>query len=430
MQRTGLKCPGCGSSDVVEDDLYAQSHLVCVDCGFLVSEGSLANDPVGGSDVSYSHSTQQTKRQCANLIKGLQRIRALCRVLRINSEIERSSETYFQEAYNHKTFINVALAKKEVLAGCCVLICCRMHNWPITMGTIAYLIDSDPSTVGPVYQEAVKTLNISVPTLSVTDIMEAHCQEYKITSEHVPDELAADMKELTKRALALVELAAESWIVTGRRPVPVMMAATYLSWQSLEPTKLRLKMNLAKFCHITKVDKSKPAMKRVSEIKGMLCKLGKEIPWQKQEVTVNNVMQQVEDILSYRFVLMRKALMSNEDTQQADLQQCDARNNEIIVSKIPEEKSTTETGSSALKTQECVNDADADCDEPNWSKQVLFAPPCVVNPKKRKRTQSNQMEVTGNEDISDSEIDSYIRTPQEVRDFAKTQKLLSLESED
>lgn len=49
MSGAGLSCPGCGSSNIVDDDLYAQPQLVCVDCGSVVSEGALADDPVGGS---------------------------------------------------------------------------------------------------------------------------------------------------------------------------------------------------------------------------------------------------------------------------------------------------------------------------------------------------------------------------------------------
>lgn len=49
MSAAGMSCPGCGSTNIVDDDLYSQPQLVCVDCGSVVSEGVLANDPVGGS---------------------------------------------------------------------------------------------------------------------------------------------------------------------------------------------------------------------------------------------------------------------------------------------------------------------------------------------------------------------------------------------
>lgn len=435
MSGVGLKCPNCGSSNVEQDDLYSQTQMVCVDCGSVVSEGVLANDPVGGSDVMYSQTTSVAKKPCTNLIKGLQRVRALCRVLRVNREIEELSQTYYNQVYQSESFIKVSLVKKEVLAGCCVLISCRLLNWPITMGTISNLLEADPMIVGPVYVDTVRILNISIPILSVTDVMDSHCQEYKLSSEHVPEVLAANANELTKRALALVELAAKSWIVTGRRPIPLMMAATYLSWQSLLPVKQRLKTSLEKFCQIAKVKKNKTALKRVIEIKEMLCKLGKEIPWEKQAVTPDNVLPQVEDILNYRYALMKKAMKTFEDTLQVELEDCaeGSQDKETGLSTILESvnPSNTSCGTSSqpeIEQQSNSEDgsgykAESNC-EPNWGKRVLFAPPCVVNAKKRKRVQSDNTEVTGDEEISDSEIDSYIRTPREVREIALSQKLL------
>lgn len=54
MSGKGLRCPGCGSTNVIEDDLYCQAQLVCVDCGSVVSEGALASDPVGGSGTDWA----------------------------------------------------------------------------------------------------------------------------------------------------------------------------------------------------------------------------------------------------------------------------------------------------------------------------------------------------------------------------------------
>ncbi|XP_071321285.1 transcription factor IIIB 50 kDa subunit [Trachinotus anak] len=444
MPRPGLSCPGCGSSNIVEDDLYCQAQLVCVDCGSVVSEGVLADDPVGGSDVSYSRTTAVAKKPCANLIKGLQRLRAICRTLRVNSEIEDLSQTYYNQAYQHESFIRVTLQKKEVLAGCCVLVSCRLLNWPITMGTISCLLDADSMVVGVVYQEMIKILNIKAPIINVTDVMEAHSQEYKITSPHVPEELAENSKDLTKRAVALVELAADSWIVTGRKPIPIMMAAIYLAWQSLKPTKHRLKFSLDKFCQMAKVNKHKPAMKRIAEMKEVLCKLGKEIPWIREAVTPDNVVQQVEDILQYRYALLRRALRTHKDAQLSCEASCGdsltaPSQSSELVEKTPNSPSMEQCEPNAKNLEQAgdrddnpctVSEPHSDTQEsndptPNWGKRVLFAPPCVIHAKKRRVQQPELKDVTGDEEISDSEIDSYIRTPREARDFALTQKMLS-----
>ncbi|XP_070706915.1 transcription factor IIIB 50 kDa subunit [Pempheris klunzingeri] len=449
MSRVGMSCPGCGSFSIVDDDLYCQPQRVCVDCGAVVSEGALADEPVGGADVSYSRTTAVAKRPCVNLIKGVQRVKAICQILRVHSEIENLSQTYYNQAYLHESFIKVSLQKKEVLAGCCVLVSCRLLNWPITMATISCLLDADPMVVGAIYQEMVDVLNIEAPIINVTDVMEAHGQEYKISLLHVPEELAENSKDLTKRAVALVELAADTWIVTGRKPVPIMMAATYLAWQSLKPNRQRLKLSLDKFCQIAKVNKHKPALKRITEIKEVLCKLGQEIPWLREEVTPDNVVRQVEDILKHRYALLRRALRTHEDFLLAEHRAgCEDPLTESAPSQIPEVREPTPHASSeqcepsAEKAQRAGDDNPCAVPEllpdtqenrrpaPNWGKRVLFAPPCVVHTKKRRAEQPELKDVTGEEEISDTEIDSYIRTPQEARQFALTQRMLSLSESD
>ncbi|XP_034751823.1 transcription factor IIIB 50 kDa subunit isoform X1 [Etheostoma cragini] len=450
MSRASLSCPGCGSSNIVDDNLYCQSQLVCVDCGSVVSEGALVagDDYAGGSDVSYSRSTAVAKKPCMNLIKGIQRVKAICRILRVNSEIEDLSQTYYNQAYQHESFIRVSLQKKEVLAGCCVLVCCRLLNWPITMGTISCLLDADPMAVGMVYQEMVKILKIEPPIINVTEVMEAHSLEYKISSLQVPEQYAENSKDLSKRAVALVELAADSWIVTGRRPIPIMMAAIYLSWQSLKPNKHRLKCSLEKFCQIAKVNKHRPASKRITEMKKVLCKLGKEIPWVRDAVTPDNVVRQVEDILTHRYALLRRALRTHEEALVAECQASseDSVTEETTPTQISELVEKNPNASPLeqceLKAERALRPEDGDDNPctlpelhtgiqesqhptPNWGKSVLFAPPCVTHPRKRRRVEQPELkDVTGDEEISDSEIDSYIRTPREAREFSLTQQLI------
>ncbi|XP_054896012.1 transcription factor IIIB 50 kDa subunit [Poeciliopsis prolifica] len=435
MFAAGLKCPGCGSSNIVDDDLYCQAQLVCVDCGSVVSEGSLADDPVGGSVVSYNRTTAVTKKPCINLIKGQERVKEMCRILRLNSEIEDLALTYFRQAYQQESFINVTLQRKEVLAGCCVYVSCRQRDWPITLGTISSLLDADQTLVGGVYQEMIKILNIQAPFVNIADVIEAHVQEYKINAQHVTKELAEDSKVLTKRAVALVELAGDSWIVTGRRPLPIMMAATYLGWQSLNPNKHRLRLSLDKFCHLAKVQKRNPAVMRITELKEVLCKLGQELPWVRETVTKDNVVRLVGDILEHRHTLLTRALRTHETAMQADCPQASSLNSPTeAVAPSQSSASRHQPADASSVVQLCPTDRmenqegddshQTEDPEPNWGKRVLFAPPCVIHAKRR-RVEPPVQNFTGYEEISDSEIDSYIRTPQEARDFALMQKEVS-----
>lgn len=108
---------------------------------------------------------------------GLRRVKAICRTLRVNKEIEELSQNTFTRAYQHRKYIRVSLQKKEILVGCCVLVSCRLLNWPITMGTMGSLLDSDVLHFGSIYQEMVKILNIDAPSCSFLDEMEGYCQE-------------------------------------------------------------------------------------------------------------------------------------------------------------------------------------------------------------------------------------------------------------
>lgn len=254
-----------------------------------------------------------------------------------------------------------------------------------------------------------------------------------MNSAHVPEEFAENTKDLTKRAVALVELAADSWIVTGRKPVPIIMAAMYLAWQSLKPTKTRLKFSLEKFCQMAKVKKHKPAVRRISEMKEVLCKLGREIPWVREAVTPDNVMRQVEDILQNRHALMRMAMRTHNEAlaeQEAEAlaqQEAEALAEQEASCKDPAPASPQSQTSDLAETsaQTDLSTVTKPQEEPNWGKRALFAPPCVVHAKRRRVEQPELKEVTGDEEISDSEIDSYIRTPREARDFARTQSILS-----
>lgn len=252
---------------------------------------------------------------------------------------------------------------------------------------------------------------------------------FKISSTQVAEEMAETSKDLTKRAVALVELAADSWIVTGRKPIPVMMAAIYLAWQSLKPNKQRLKFSLDKFCQMAKVNKNNAASRRINEIKEVLCKLGKEIPWVREAVTPDNVARHVEDILQHRYALLRRAMRTQEDALLAECQSNFV--DSLTEERAPPQSLLEEPALNPERTEKPVDGDEEHSDEsqepaPNWGERVLFAPPCVINAKRKREEQEEFEDVNGDEDISDSEIDLYIRTPQEVRDFARTQRMFSL----
>ncbi|XP_069039160.1 transcription factor IIIB 50 kDa subunit [Lepisosteus oculatus] len=482
---SGGSCPDCGSSNVVDDALYSQSQLVCADCGSVLSEGLLTttrSEEQYSTEVRYSESTAVEKQPSRNQIKGLQRVRTLCRVLSLPPRVEDFAQALFKQAYTHPAFLHVSLEKKELLAGCCVLVSCRQQDWPVTMGTISSLLQADPTLMGKVYMEMMNVLNLQTPSVSLTDLVQGHCNSFQLSSHAIPEQLRESATQLSDWAVKLVELAGEAWLSTGRRPVPILTAATYLAWLSLRPCPARHRISLSKFCKLAGVPLPPPAVKRVSELRHTLCRLGKELPWLNgSQLDSRTVVNHGKDILKYRQILLRKAMQSHDaEHQPGAVPGTTAIENRPAGGNSLETGETTTTldlgqdpgapvcvpvqleaaravdprqqheGASQPDAGECsqgqpnlimgtVTQRDSEGAKGTGTSGVgtlgaekrhtpVFLPPCLMNPKKRRRTEGEVagagQQVTGYEEILDSEIEEYIRTPEEVLAFAEAQARL------
>ncbi|XP_064164101.1 transcription factor IIIB 50 kDa subunit isoform X1 [Anguilla rostrata] len=504
IMASGKTCPDCGSSNLVDDSLYSQCQLVCADCGSVVSEGLLTttrSEEIQGTDVRYSETTVVVKQPCRNQIQGLKRVRALCRILRFPRVIEETAESLFQRAYEHPAFLKVSLQKKEVLGGSCVLLSSRQHNWPVAMGTIYSLLEASEHAMGMVYNELVKILNVEAPSHSIMDLLQSHCHQYKLSPADVPEVFSESAARLVERSAQLLELAADTWLVTGRHPVHVLAGVVYLAWLSLKPCKARLGVQLARFCRLAKVGLPGRAALRVGELKEVLCQLGRELPWLRgTPVEPRTVATVTADILAHRVLLMRKAMRSFERELQPDpapegqacpdpapegqacpdpapegqacpdpapegqacpdpapeRQACPdpapegqacpdpAPERQACPDPAPERQACPDPAPErqacpdpAPERQACPDPAPERqaCPDPapgenvpipdsNWAKRHLFVPPCTRKPRKKRRVEEVGPVVTGYEEISDSEIEGYLRTPQEMEEFAELQRRL------
>ncbi|NXF13013.1 BRF2 factor, partial [Smithornis capensis] len=257
------RCPGCGSAALVEDALYAQQQLVCAACGCVLSEGLLTTTYTEEEhlrEVAYSQSTGQKEQLSRCLQRGIRRVQDLCKVLQLPAVFEETAVSYFQRALQLPAFHLVSLEKKELLGGCCVFVTCRQHNWPLTMGTICSLLYAKQELFASVFLSLQKELGLSVPALSLADLVKTHLSSFRLfqPAADVPAPFLEDKEKLVARTMGIVELASDTWLVTGRHPVPVVTAAAFLAWQSLQP-RARLSCPLARFCRVAGVDLPPPA---------------------------------------------------------------------------------------------------------------------------------------------------------------------------
>lgn len=215
-----------------------------------------------------------------------------------------------------------------------------------------------------------------------------------------------DKEKMLSRTLQLVELADETWLVTGRHPLPVITAAAFLAWQSLQPSA-RLTCSLARFCKLANVDLPYPASSRLQELLGVLLRMAEQLAWlQVLKLDKRSVVKHISDLLQHRHTLIRKAF----------------REGTLEVEAPEKELQGWGQGQGQGQGKEEVGNSSSDLPEGKRpASPALLLPPCMLKPPKRVCPTPPASTVTGDEDISDSEIEQYLRTPQEVRDFQRAQ---------
>ncbi|XP_077000488.1 transcription factor IIIB 50 kDa subunit [Tamandua tetradactyla] len=406
----GGSCPDCGSTELVEDSHYSQSQLVCSQCGCVVTEGVLTTtfaDEGNLREVAYSRSTGENEQVSRSQQRGLRRVRDLCRVLQLPPTFEDTAVAYYQRAYRHPGIRAARLQKKEVLVGCCVLITCRQHNWPLTMGTICTLLYANLDVFSGTYMQMVKLLGLDVPALCLADLVKTYCSSFNLfqTSPSVPSKYVEDKEKMLSRTLQLVDLANETWLVTGRHPLPVITAATFLAWQSLQPSD-RLTCSLARFCKLANVDLPYPASSRLQELLAVLLRMAEQLAWlQVLKLNKRSVVKHIGDLLQHRHTLIRKAFRDGTEEMEAQKEEGQGQGWGI-----------EEVGGTSFSSPEGKRPPSP----------ALLLPPCMLKPPKHLHLTHPISTVTGDENISDSEIEQYLRTPQEVRDFQRAQAAMSI----
>ncbi|NWT76613.1 BRF2 factor, partial [Prunella himalayana] len=382
------RCPECGSESLVEDAHYAQQQLVCAACGCVLSEGLLTTtytDEEHLREVSYSQSTGQKEQLSRCLQRGIRRLQDLCKVLQLPAVIEETAVSYLQRALQLPAFHLVSLEKKELLGGCCVLVTCRQHRWPLSMGTVCSLLYAKQELFAGVFLSLQRELGLSVPALSLADLVTTHLSSFQLVqpTASIPTAFLEDKEKLVARTMAMVELAGETWLVTGRHPVPVVVAAAFLAWQSLRPGP-RLSCPLARFCRLAGVQLPPPAHLRLRELQDVLLAMASQLSWLRG------------------FRLDRKTV--------------DSLNKDSPGQGTPGQPSPC---SPAVPQQQ--GSPSAGQQQRGGTLRPLL-PPCLIHPRKRLRAAAPSAAgaaLTGDEPISDSEIEQYLRSPEEIRAFSR-----------
>lgn len=196
-----------------------------------------------------------------------------------------------------------------------------------------------------------------------------------------------------------------------------------------------MKYSFNAFCQIGKAPEQawrrckETVMKRVNELREVLCKLGRQLPWLRgSTVQPNTVTMLVDDILKNHRVLLLRAVKNYEEQLQNEVSKTEDTPTSVTTQDCNDESEKLPTDPpkiTDLKVENLPDEETLNKELPSdhWGKRHLFLPPCVKNCK-RQKVDEPQLEVTGDEDISDSEIESYIRSEAEIIMYSRAQKEL------
>lgn len=222
----------------------------------------------------------------------------------------------------------------------------------------------------------------------------------------LPAKFVEDKEKMLSRTLKLVELANETWLVTGRHPLPVITAAAFLAWQSLQPSD-RLTCSLARFCKLANVDLPYPASSRLQELLAVLLRMAEQLAWLRVlRLDKRSVVKHIGDLVQHRHMLVRKAFRDGPAELEAQEKELQGQGWDQGQGRGEEEVESSSLGLPAGKRP---------------ASPALLLPPCMLKPPKQICPTPPVSTVTGDENISDSEIEQYLRTPQEIRAFQKAQ---------
>ncbi|CAJ0949246.1 unnamed protein product, partial [Ranitomeya imitator] len=212
-----------------------------------------------------------------------------------------------------------------------------------------------------------------------------------------PKNYAESPDKVLERTFQILELASETWLVTGRQPIPMITAAVYLSWQSLKPVQRR-SCTFSQFCKLSETEKPPPAVLRFAS---RLWENGRRDLFCARAASRGHFPEApCSRALHLRTRGPRKMAAPTDDRGKA------LEDVEMATTRSEESKSS-------------------DLQPPSAD----FLPPCMTNPRKRSHAiafPNKLQDITGDEDISDSEIEQYLRTPAEMACFQQAQTRLVL----
>lgn len=368
-QQQQQQCPDCQSQDIIIEDFIS----VCTNCGNVVNdEPNLVFQPQttkDGEKISYSQQQQyhqqniiklsDQKRTTAPVLYGIKLISTLSKNLNISKSIREMAITLFRDVCKENEFKNRSTNFKQSLALCCLYVICNQECNHITLNEFFKNSDSVFKHVGKI----LLSLQKKRPELFEKSAkkIESLIPLYLFKHDFADKEKMA----ISDYATGLVWMWQEACLIQGFNPITIIYVALFYAWKAVDQKRSSITVN--KFCDQFNISNRIVLDKKVRFFFKVLKDFANCCPLftNSEELTKNTISLRIEKIVYMKRSIIAEynQLNTNGNHQHVNEQ----KNNEIIS---------------------------------NNNKPITF-------------------EEIEDQDFSDEEINSYIRSDHEVEEIRK-----------
>lgn len=269
-----LKCPRCGSTNIVEDP--ETGNLVCQDCGLIIDSSVLdfskdwrafdsdeymerahAGAPVTplrpsfGLDTEISLAKGLSKKSVSQLKRTQKHVAdskektvepALRKIMDAAESFSMPQETVEDAATLYRMAARAGLVKgrsMDAMVAAVIYAACRRTDVPRTLEEISSYFSLEEKEVGRSFRFLFRKLGIQIPPPKPENFIYLICSKLDLP------------EEITAQAIRIIKVAKKNGATMGREPVGVAAAAVYMACQELGVH--RTQRELAQAANVTEV---------------------------------------------------------------------------------------------------------------------------------------------------------------------------------
>lgn len=437
---SSLVCSFCGFE--VDNSLISDSDSVqsCPHCGSVLEEEQVFRHDLGSHDFSGSFANADGSQRYGHGFNGLQGARlpthdmsagkkklkrlisSVCSKLQLPSEIVEQTERFVLDEVNENYKFKMTRAKIRMV-GSCVYIVCRKNKLPVTLGQIAVACGCSHYAIGDYLKVIDHEFNLHQAPVTLQSLIPVACSYLSKPKEC--EEIALQLSEQSCSAMVLRSM-----------PLPQAIAHSVIASLALNKGTKQL-AEVKKLCEKMSQGAESTVVSCINILKRYMMTLLAEIPWINMKyVKIANVHFYVTDIIKYRKNVGAFAVNSNSPSW-FHKKELEFKNRKKKIRNAQERIRLKKSGDhQATKSAEACEDENklvdndegasksvedlcgaaktVELDEEDKTIEDLLERGCLPKELEEGYYECGKSTLPTQSDILELEIESYVRTPEEV----------------